>query len=153
MNVNFYWYSKAMVDIMIVGQGLVGSLVALACIQKGLSVVVIDNQSATASTKVAAGIMNPFIGPRLSPIWSEGQHYDDMKAYYQGIERIIGTSCLNEHRLVRCLNTVMEMAAYEKRMKDPVTSSMMKETRDWSPICHAGKAQRERRYLKQSCRA
>ena len=143
MDVDDYWYSKAMVDIMIVGQGLVGSLVALECIRKGRSVVVIDNPHESSATKVAAGIMNPLVGPRLSPLWKGAQRYDDIKAYYRGLEKMMGIACLNEHRLVRCLNTEIELESYEKRIKDPEISSIMKETGDWTPICESGKVQFE----------
>ena len=81
-----------MMDLIIVGQGLVGSLLALSCQQAGMSVRVIDNGHQSSSTKVAAGIMNPLIGPRLSPIWqNQSQGYIDNVNYYRKVEALIKT--------------------------------------------------------------
>ena len=58
---------SGMTDVIIIGQGLVGSLLAIACQWAGLNALVIDNAHKDSSTKIAAGIMNPLIGPRLTP--------------------------------------------------------------------------------------
>lgn len=52
------------IDVLIVGQGLAGSLLAWELIQQGLRVLVIDNGTMNAS-QVAAGLINPVTGQRL----------------------------------------------------------------------------------------
>lgn len=53
-----------MIDFLIIGQGLAGSLLAWELIQRGCTVVVIDNGRENAS-QVAAGLINPVTGMRF----------------------------------------------------------------------------------------
>lgn len=53
-------------DYLIIGQGLAGSILAYRLIKCGKTALVIDNEHATSSSKVAAGIINPITGHRLN---------------------------------------------------------------------------------------
>ncbi|TAK61015.1 FAD-binding oxidoreductase [Methylobacter sp.] len=53
-----------MIDYLIIGQGLSGSLLAWELIQRGCKVVVVDNGRENAS-QVAAGLINPITGMRF----------------------------------------------------------------------------------------
>jgi len=53
-----------MIDFLIVGQGLAGSLLAWELIQRGCSVLVVDKGEENAS-QVAAGLINPVTGIRF----------------------------------------------------------------------------------------
>ncbi|MFI3156809.1 MAG: FAD-binding oxidoreductase [Methylococcaceae bacterium] len=53
-----------MIDFLIIGQGLAGSLLAWELMQRGCKVAVIDNGRENAS-QVAAGLINPITGMRL----------------------------------------------------------------------------------------
>jgi glycine/D-amino acid oxidase-like deaminating enzyme len=61
------------VDYIIVGQGLAGSLLASALIQRGQKIVVVDNGWKNSASKVAAGLMTPLTGQRftLTPEYPE----------------------------------------------------------------------------------
>jgi glycine/D-amino acid oxidase-like deaminating enzyme len=52
------------VDFLIVGQGLAGSLLAWELMQRGRTIIIIDNGKENAS-QVAAGLINPITGMRL----------------------------------------------------------------------------------------
>lgn len=52
------------IDVLIVGQGLAGSLLAWELAGRGLAVCVVDNELCNAS-RVAAGLVNPVSGRRL----------------------------------------------------------------------------------------
>ena len=52
------------VEVLIVGQGLAGSLLAWQLIEHGFRVLVIDDGAENAS-QVAAGLINPVSGLRL----------------------------------------------------------------------------------------
>jgi glycine/D-amino acid oxidase-like deaminating enzyme len=52
------------IDVLIVGQGLAGSLLAWECINQGYNVLVVDSGEINAS-QVAAGLINPVTGQRL----------------------------------------------------------------------------------------
>ena len=52
------------IDYLIIGQGLAGSLLAWELIQRDCKVVIIDNGKENAS-QVAAGLINPITGMRF----------------------------------------------------------------------------------------
>lgn len=52
------------IDVLIIGQGLAGSLLAWQLLREGLSILVIDDGAQNAS-QVAAGLINPITGQRL----------------------------------------------------------------------------------------
>jgi glycine/D-amino acid oxidase-like deaminating enzyme len=54
------------VDILIVGQGICGTLLSWFLHKEGKSFVVIDNAAENTSSKVAAGVMNPVTGRRYA---------------------------------------------------------------------------------------
>jgi hypothetical protein len=53
-----------MIDFLIIGQGLAGSLLAWELIQRGCKVLIVDNGRENAS-QVAAGLINPITGMRF----------------------------------------------------------------------------------------
>ncbi|MBD0332290.1 MAG: FAD-binding oxidoreductase [Chitinophagaceae bacterium] len=57
------------IDIAIVGQGICGTLLSWFLHKEGRSFVVIDNNDPAASSKIAAGIINPVTGRRFVYTW------------------------------------------------------------------------------------
>ena len=60
-------------DVLIVGQGLAGSLLAWELLQQGVRTMVIDNHHQGSSSMVAAGIINPITGHRINLT----EHFED----------------------------------------------------------------------------
>ena len=56
-------------DVLIVGQGICGTMLSWFLYQEGKSFVVIDDNNETAPSKVAAGIINPVTGRRFVYSW------------------------------------------------------------------------------------
>jgi glycine/D-amino acid oxidase-like deaminating enzyme len=57
------------VDFLIAGQGLAGSLLADALLKKGASVLIADAQHTVTSSSIAAGILHPITGRRIVKTW------------------------------------------------------------------------------------
>jgi glycine oxidase len=53
-------------DVLIVGQGIAGTLLAWECERAGISFAIADPGPATAATSIAAGLINPIAGRRLA---------------------------------------------------------------------------------------
>ncbi len=53
------------VDFLIVGRGLAGSLLALRLLERGRSVLVVDDANPSSASRTAAGLFNPVTGQRL----------------------------------------------------------------------------------------
>jgi len=75
------------VDYIIVGQGLCGSLLGLDLIKHGGKIVVIDDLSLPAASKVASGIINPVTGKRLVRSWMTEQLVPFARNQYHDLGR------------------------------------------------------------------
>src|SRR5690242_15495930 len=58
-----------MIDYLIVGQGICGTLLSWFLHREGKTFLVIDENSDRASSKIAAGIINPVTGRRYAYAW------------------------------------------------------------------------------------
>ena len=135
--------SIGLVDGIIVGQGLAGSLLAHECIQNGLTILVVDDKHKTSSTKVAAGIMNPLVGPRLTPLLQDYDAIQRLSKYYKALQNSLGASFLHEHRLIRFLSTPLECQSYRHRITRSDGPKLVPPTQDWSHRCVIGEHQFE----------
>lgn len=92
----------------IVGQGLAGTLAALAAEAQGHDVVVIDADSGSTATRAAAGLFNPLTGPRFT---ADADGWDALVPFYQGLEQRLGTALVHPIDLVRPLAGTKASAA------------------------------------------
>jgi len=133
-----------MLNTLIVGQGLAGSLLGIELIQLGQKILVIDDNHKTSSTKIAAGMMNPIKGKRLAKLWNSKKDQDLVIAYYQSLEKKLKTTFLHKHRLIRFLSKDMELQAYKKKRKDPDYIPYLQDIPNhslYSTVCDPGKYQ------------
>lgn len=77
-------------DFIIVGQGIAGSLLAYFLIKKGQRVLVVDEDQAYSSSKIAAGIINPVTGHRFVKSWMFEELRDFNDNFYPQIEKELG---------------------------------------------------------------
>ena len=71
--------------ILVVGQGLAGTLVSHAALQRGWDCHVMDSGQPSASS-VAAGMFNPMSFRRIIEVWDARPHLDSMTATYRAFE-------------------------------------------------------------------
>lgn len=57
------------IDFLIIGQGIAGTFLSWYLHQQGKSFLVIDNKEPNASSRLAAGVINPVTGRRLVTVW------------------------------------------------------------------------------------
>ncbi|MCU7549334.1 FAD-dependent oxidoreductase [Chitinophagaceae bacterium LB-8] len=57
------------VDILIIGQGICGTMLSWNLFKEGKSFLIVDNNLPAAPSKVAAGVINPVTGRRYSYSW------------------------------------------------------------------------------------
>lgn len=80
--------------VLIIGQGLAGTLASHACLQRGWDVHVIDSGAHCASS-VAAGMYNPMSFRRIVEVWDAQLHWDAMQATYADIEATLADTFLH----------------------------------------------------------
>jgi glycine oxidase len=113
-------------QFIIVGQGLVGSLLSIQLIENGHTVHVLDNGHLNSASHVAAGILNPLTGPRLSRTWPSQAHLDTSLAFYHTIESILNTLLVIPLTLHKHINTVQEIEAYTQKKSQPEYQELFK---------------------------
>ena len=71
--------------VLVVGQGLAGTLVSHAALQRGWDCHVVDSGKPSASS-VAAGMFNPMSFRRIIEVWDARAHLDSMTTTYRAFE-------------------------------------------------------------------
>lgn len=102
-------------DLIIVGQGLAGSVLALQCIEKGYSVLVIDQPELSASSKVAAGIWNPVVFKRLTKSWMVDELLPELMQFYKKAEVVLGSVLITEREIIKLFSEQQEVELWRKK--------------------------------------
>lgn len=112
-------------EYLIVGQGIAGTLLAIELLNKGKSVVMIDDEHSSSSSKVAAGIINPITGRNYVKSWMIDPLLEEAKIQYIAIENELNISCIRELNILRSLHTPKEENMWSERMFDPLYTKYM----------------------------
>ena len=93
-----------MVDLLIVGQGLAGSVLAFRALQRGCSVCVVDNNHASAASLVAAGMFNPMSFRSIVDVWNADVHHDFMLDFFTDAEQVLGVKLIYSLPLLKIMH-------------------------------------------------
>ena len=102
-------------DILIVGQGLAGSLLALEFEKRGKKVMIIDNNPSVSSSKVAAGLYNPITGRKMIKTWLADELFPNLSKYYQDLEKKIDAKFHFSKTIYRPFNDIGEQNDWSLR--------------------------------------
>lgn len=107
-----YLCTMRQTDYLIVGQGIAGSVLAVTLMKRGKSVIVIDKPERSSSSKVAAGIYNPFNFRRMMNNWMAKELIRAAKEIYGGLETYPG-QILQERNLTKIFSSADERRQWE----------------------------------------
>lgn len=102
-------------DYLIVGQGLAGSILAYQLLKRGKSVVIIDEGKAYTSSKVAAGLVNPFTGSKMVKSWMTDQLISYLINFYTEIEKETQAHFFSEKTIYRPFGSIEELNDWDGR--------------------------------------
>lgn len=103
------------VDFIIVGQGLAGSALAMALMNRGKSVAVVDSNDPSAASRVAAGLVTTLAGKGMNPAWRQSEYLPEAISYYQNLERETGTPLFHPHPVLRLFKDAKESAKFSRK--------------------------------------
>lgn len=139
-----------MLDTLIVGQGLAGSLLAWVLRKRGQQVMVIDDGHLSAASTVAAGLLNPITGQRMVKGAEVDECLSAARACYRELEQALSRPLLVEKPIWRLFQNEAERAAWQKRCNDPAYAAYLGEALPVMDSPHAplgGFVQRQTGYL------
>lgn len=86
--------------IIIVGQGICGTLLSWFCQQHGLDFIVIADTLANSPSQVAAGLINPVTGRRVVTVWMDDVILPFAEKTYQAIGAALGASFISRMDII-----------------------------------------------------
>jgi glycine oxidase len=111
--------STAEVDLLIIGQGLAGSAVAMRALARNYLIRVIDQPSENHSSQVAAGLFNPVTGRKKVKTWLADDLFPELHRYYQGIEALAAKRFFYPAPIYRPFTGVEEQNEWMAKSVDP----------------------------------
>ena len=102
-------------DYLIIGQGLAGSVLAYQLVKRGKTVAIIDERKSSTSSKVAAGLANPFTGPKMVKTWMADLLFPYLKTFYKEIEKETNVNFLTERPIYRPFDSAEELNDWDGR--------------------------------------
>jgi glycine/D-amino acid oxidase-like deaminating enzyme len=106
-------------DYLIVGQGLAGSILSYQLLQKGRSVAIVDEQKKFTSSSVAAGLVNPFTGPKMVKSWRAEILFPFLRKFYPALEKETGAHFYRERAIYRPFSSFEELNDWDGRSSHP----------------------------------
>jgi glycine oxidase len=104
-------------DTVIVGQGLAGTLLAWALVERDprRRILLVDREEAVTSSRVAAGIVTPITGQRLVKSWRLEEMSAAAEGFYRRVEKILGATFFREKPILRLLKNELEVERWQRR--------------------------------------
>lgn len=102
-------------DLLIVGQGLAGTMLAWECERTGIDFAIIDAGHATAASRVAAGLINPITGRRLVKSWRVESWLPVARESYRAFEAALGVRVWHEVRVRRFFREDRERRVFAEK--------------------------------------
>jgi glycine/D-amino acid oxidase-like deaminating enzyme len=130
-----------MSKILIIGQGVAGTLLAWELRKRGIQFHIKDGKLPGASSIAAAGIINPVTGKRYVKSWRFDEFYPVARQTYQELEHVLETGLWEERPILRLLATSEETNDWSVRCTQEDYISYLSE-RDhagaWGPLLKSG---------------
>ena len=105
--------------ILIIGQGLAGTALAWRLWEREVSFLIVDRDEPLSSSKVAAGLITPITGMRLTVSWHYDMFYREALRFYRECGKRLKQRFFFPRGYVRLLKNEQEITKWHKRRRDP----------------------------------
>lgn len=123
---------------MIIGQGLAGSALAMALLDQGASVLVMDREDSHSASRVAAGLITTVAGKGMNPSWRQSTYLPEARSYYRELERASGEILFHEMDTLRLFENEKQQCKFsDKRelLKQWVDDADKADYEGWKADC------------------
>ncbi|HEY4290177.1 MAG TPA: FAD-binding oxidoreductase [Puia sp.] len=125
------------VDVLIIGQGICGTILSLELERAGLSYLVIDESRPFSASRAAAGLINPVTGRRLVTTWMIDKLLTFAQERYGQLATVLGSSFLEKVHVTDFFPTAQMRLAFLRRLEeDGSYLSLPENEQNWSSCFH-----------------
>jgi len=107
------------VDVIVVGGGIAGCLVAFELRSNGKSVLLFDSHTSPGSSSIAAGSINPITGRRFVKSWNIDELIKWANLLYTKLEDYYGERLFHKQKVVRGIKKVAMLNDWSVRLAEP----------------------------------
>jgi glycine/D-amino acid oxidase-like deaminating enzyme len=125
------------VDCIIVGQGICGTLLSRELTLAGKTVLTVDLPDKYASGKAASGMMNPVTGMRMAKAWMADELLPVARQVYQQVATELNCSLLQTTGIIDFHRTADEKKLFYERMQQYTGYLAPEDEKLWLPYFHA----------------
>lgn len=115
----FAIFAPVVHDVLILGRGIAGAVLAETCRQRGLYVHVFDKKQPGNATMAAGGAVNPVVPRRGGLCWGARLFMPWARTFYAAWEEHMGIHVWHEAPLVKLFADAQEAAHWEKAAGKP----------------------------------
>jgi glycine oxidase len=108
-------------DVLVIGHGIAGAVVATLLRERGLRVHVFDRRLPGCASLAAAGVVNPVVLKRDVPSWRAAQLLPEAIAFYTANDRRLAMTTWHPLPLVKLFPTPHEADRWQRAMRHPGT--------------------------------
>ncbi|MCP1381408.1 NAD(P)/FAD-dependent oxidoreductase [Runella salmonicolor] len=117
-------------DYLIVGQGIAGSVLAWTLSQRGYRVLIMNDPTLPAASKVSGGIFNPLTGKKLYRTWKADELFPFAHKFYSDMQAQLGGDFLHDCDVYRPYRSIEEQNSYLAQTADPNLAKYVVERAD-----------------------
>lgn len=115
------------VDVLIVGQGMAGTALAVELLNRNISFEVVDNNHFKSSSIVSAGMYNPIVFKRITKSWLADESKAFLNAFCNSVTSILQTSFHQQTPVARIFSSLQEQNAWFEKMDSPLFSDYLND--------------------------
>jgi len=108
-----------MIDFIIVGQGIAGSMLSWFLIKENQKVLVIDNFNNSSATHVASGITNPITGRKFVKTWLADELIPFAQSTFAEFEELFQQQLLHPLTIVKLFDSIKAQNDWSARCATP----------------------------------
>lgn len=101
------------IDLLIVGQGIAGSVLSYQALQMGKTVAIVDAPLPGRSSYVAGGLINPVTGRRNKKSWNYDLFYESLFKTYTELDELLKIESFHSIPIYRLLATFEDVNNWE----------------------------------------
>ncbi len=127
---------KKLVDYIIVGQGIAGTILAHELLKKNKNIIFLNNENLSSSSKVAAGIWNPVVFKRLTKSWLADDLIPSLNTFYNEIGKKLNFQFIKETSIAKLFSEEQEKTLWIKKAETEMSNYLNSETLEMNQPTH-----------------